>query len=82
MIVCNEIDKRCVLYMLRYGMTRMTGAIDDVQQVFLENIDSFKSYEVKKIIEEIKRHDKSCGLGMECDRASWYDFIGKLEKLI
>ena len=82
MIVCNARDVRCVVYMLRYSLGRMTGAVEDVQQIILENVDNIRDRDLKKMIEEIKEYDEMYGLGMECDKRSWYTFIERLEELI
>ena len=82
MIVCNARDVRCVVYMLRYSLGRMTGAVEDVQQIILENVDNIRDGDLKRMIEEIKEYDEMYGLGMECDKRSWYTFIERLEELI
>ena len=82
MIVCNARDVRCVVYMLRYSLGRMTGAVEDVQQIILENVDNIRDGDLKRMIEEIKEYDEMYGLGMECDKRSWYAFIERLEEQI
>ena len=83
MIVCNNNrDVRGLVYMLRYSLGRMTGAVDDVQQIILENVDNILIGDMLRMIEEIKEYDEMYGLGMECDKRSWYSFIEKLEELI
>ena len=76
------VNNRIMIYAFRYSMNRSSCAPSDVQEAILDNVDSFKGYELKQIIDEIKQHEELYGLGMKCDRDGWYAFIEKLETLI
>jgi len=78
-ILCDEKDKRIIAYAFRYALGRMSSCTLDIQEVILDNVDSFRSWELRKFVDEIKQHNH---LGMECDIMSWNEFIEKLEPFI
>ena len=74
------LNNRIIIYAFRYALGRQTGSVSDVCDCIKENVDSFKSWELKQIIEEIKQHEELYGnLGMKCDRDTWYDLIEFLD---
>ena len=77
------LENRIIIYAFRYALGRMSGSVSDVCDCIKENVDNFKSWELKQIIEEIKQHEELYGnLGMKCDRDTWYELIEWLEERI
>ena len=77
------LENRIIIYAFRYALGRMSGSVSDVCDCIKENVDSFKSWELQQIIEEIKQYEELYGnLGQECDRQQWYDLIKFLEEMI
>ncbi len=77
------LNNRIIIYAFRYALGRMSGSASDVCDCIKENVDSFKSWELKQIIEEIKQYEEMYGkLGMDCDKQTWYNLIEFLEERI
>lgn len=78
------LNNRIIIYAFRYALGRQTGSVSDVCDCIKENVDSFKSWELQQIINEIKEYEEMHNgkLGMECDKQTWYNLIEWLEERI
>lgn len=77
------LENRIIIYAFRYALGRMSGSVSDVCDCIKENVDNFKSWELKQIVDEIKQHEELYGnLGQECDKQQWYNLIEFLKERI
>ena len=76
-----EATTTVLMYAFRYALGRQTGAPDTISDAIRRNVEEFKEWELKQIVEEIKGHEEYvCNLGMDCDKATWYSLIEFIEE--
>jgi len=75
----SEVEKRIIIYALRYSLLRDTASPHDVRETILNNIVSFKGWELKDMIKEIKESYPQSNKSMI---NQWNIFIEELENII
>jgi uncharacterized protein (DUF342 family) len=71
-----------LFYAFRYALGRSTYCVNDVTNILSKNLHVFTDSILIKINSEIIRARDKNDIGMECDRALWYELYHKIDNLI
>ncbi len=71
-----------LFYAFRYALGRSTYCVNDVVDILTKNLHVFSYNMLVKINLEILKAREKNDLGMDCDRALWYELYHKIDLLI